>query len=37
MSSPDPRPADHPVAAVGRVGVLLVNLGTPRCANHGGG
>jgi len=26
---PVPRPADHPDVAVGRVGVLLVNLGTP--------
>lgn len=25
----DPRPADHPAVAFGRVGVLLVNLGTP--------
>ena len=23
------RPADHPVVALGRLGVLLVNLGTP--------
>jgi protoporphyrin/coproporphyrin ferrochelatase len=26
------RPADHPVASIGRVGVLLVNLGTPQAA-----
>lgn len=33
MNDPSPapaiRPADHPAAPVGRVGVLLVNLGTP--------
>ncbi|MBV5263658.1 ferrochelatase [Pinisolibacter aquiterrae] len=27
--SPSPRPADHPAVESGRVGVLLVNLGTP--------
>lgn len=29
IASPLPVPADHPVAASGRIGVLLVNLGTP--------
>lgn len=36
MTAPHPaaqfRPADHPAAPVGRVGVLLVNLGTPDAA-----
>ena len=27
--APTPRPADHPAVRVGRVGVLLVNLGSP--------
>ena len=27
------RPADHPAVASGRIGVLLVNLGTPDAAN----
>jgi ferrochelatase len=28
-AAPDHRPADHPPVAAGRIGVLLVNLGTP--------
>jgi ferrochelatase len=30
----DPRPAGHPVAASGRIGVLLVNLGTPDATDY---
>lgn len=29
VTAPGPRPSDHPPVAFGRVGVLLVNLGTP--------
>ena len=29
ITNPDQRPADHPAVAVGKLGVLLVNLGTP--------
>lgn len=29
MPQPSPRPADHPEVRTGRVGILLVNLGTP--------
>ncbi len=28
-SQPDQRPADHPSATSGKIGVLLANLGTP--------
>jgi protoporphyrin/coproporphyrin ferrochelatase len=30
----DPRPGGHPPAASGRVGVLIVNLGTPEGADY---
>ena len=30
----DARPADHPPAAAGRIGVLLVNLGTPDATDY---
>ena len=29
-----PRPADHPPVASGRVGVLIVNLGTPEGTDY---
>jgi ferrochelatase len=29
-----PRPADHPPAAAGRIGVLLINLGTPDATDY---
>ncbi|MCF3935554.1 ferrochelatase [Acuticoccus sp. M5D2P5] len=29
-----PRPADHPAAPFGRIGVLLVNLGTPEATDY---
>ncbi|MEC9343005.1 MAG: ferrochelatase [Pseudomonadota bacterium] len=29
MNAPDPRPKDHPDVKFGKIGVLLVNLGTP--------
>ncbi len=32
--SPDPRPASHPPVAFGRVGVLIVNLGTPDATDY---
>ena len=31
---PAPRPADHPPVAAGRIGVLLVNLGTPDATDY---
>src|SRR5438067_4332494 len=34
MSMPDARPADHPPVAAGRIGVLLVNLGTPDATDY---
>src|SRR3954449_13082616 len=34
MSMPDARPADHPPVARGRIGVLLVNLGTPDATDY---
>src|SRR3954463_14492541 len=34
MSMPDTRPADHPPIAAGRIGVLLVNLGTPDATDY---
>jgi ferrochelatase len=34
MSMPDTRPADHPPVAAGRIGVLLVNLGTPDATDY---
>ncbi len=35
VNVPDsPRPADHPDAACGRIGVLLVNLGTPEATDY---
>src|SRR5436853_2391141 len=34
VSMPDARPADHPVVAAGRIGVLLVNLGTPDATDY---
>src|SRR5436853_3170857 len=34
MSMPDTRPADHPRIAAGRIGVLLVNLGTPDATDY---
>src|ERR1700755_3504482 len=30
----DPRPAGHPAAKHGRIGVLLVNLGTPEATDY---
>jgi protoporphyrin/coproporphyrin ferrochelatase len=33
--APDPRPSDHPPIESGRVGVLLVNLGTPDATDAG--
>src|SRR5215213_11149188 len=34
MTMPDVRPADHPPVAAGRIGVLLVNLGTPDATDY---
>src|SRR3954465_7694247 len=36
LQNPDlaARPADHPPVAVGRIGVLLVNLGTPDATDY---
>src|SRR5947209_6868891 len=34
VSMPDARPADHRKAAAGRIGVLLVNLGTPDATDY---
>src|SRR5439155_7720897 len=34
MSMPDMRPPDHPPVAAGRIGVLLVNLGTPDATDY---
>jgi ferrochelatase len=34
-AGPAPRPADHPAAQIGRVGVLVVNLGTPDAPTYG--
>src|SRR3954462_173855 len=34
MSMPDVRPADHPPVAAGRIGVLIVNLGTPDATDY---
>src|SRR3954462_671065 len=34
MSMPDTRPADHPPVAVGGIGVLIVNLGTPDATDY---
>src|SRR5437660_8967120 len=34
MSLPDTRPAPHPPVAAGRIGVLLVNLGTPDVTDY---
>src|SRR5947209_10256417 len=34
MSVPETRPADHRKAAAGRIGVLLVNLGTPDATDY---
>src|SRR5947209_9332104 len=34
MSLPDTRPAPHPPVAAGRIGVLLVNLGTPDATDY---
>jgi protoporphyrin/coproporphyrin ferrochelatase len=31
---PDPRPADHPPVKSGRIGVLLMNLGTPEATDY---
>src|SRR5256714_4595934 len=33
-SIPDARPADHPPLTAGRIGVLLVNLGTPDAPDY---
>jgi ferrochelatase len=33
-TSAGPRPADHPPVATGRIGVLLVNLGTPDATDY---
>src|SRR5437764_6751865 len=33
-TQPATRPADHPAAASGRIGVLLVNLGTPDATDY---
>ncbi|MCE1238184.1 MAG: ferrochelatase [Hyphomicrobiales bacterium] len=33
-AAPSRRPADHPAVATGRVGVLLVNLGTPDATDY---
>jgi protoporphyrin/coproporphyrin ferrochelatase len=34
FSAADPRPKDHPAIAHGRIGVLLVNLGTPEATDY---
>src|SRR5437763_5146684 len=34
MNTSDARPADHPPVAAGRIGVLLVNLGTPDATDY---
>src|SRR3954471_18409752 len=34
LASSDLRPADHPSVASGRLGVLLVNLGTPDATDY---
>src|SRR3954451_13494209 len=34
MNMSDARPADHPPVAAGRIGVLLVNLGTPDATDY---
>src|SRR5438876_1009456 len=34
MSASDARPAEHPPVAVGRIGVLIVNLGTPDATDY---
>ena len=34
MTSAAPYPADHPAVAVGRIGVLIVNLGTPDATDY---
>jgi protoporphyrin/coproporphyrin ferrochelatase len=34
FSAVDPRPADHPAVAHRRIGVLLVNLGTPEATDY---
>src|SRR5437763_13435538 len=34
MNTSDARPADHRKAAAGRIGVLLVNLGTPDATDY---
>src|SRR3954468_16143074 len=34
LASSDARPADHPPVASGRIGVLLVNLGTPDATDY---
>lgn len=33
-SRPDPRPSEHPPVASGRIGVLLLNLGTPDATDY---
>src|SRR3954465_6218362 len=34
MNTSDARPADHPPVAAGRIGVLIVNLGTPDATDY---
>jgi len=34
LSSEGPRPAGHPKVAVGKIGVLIVNLGTPEATSY---
>jgi ferrochelatase len=34
LTSTSTRPADHPPVAAGRIGVLLVNLGTPDATDY---
>ncbi|MGO4707393.1 ferrochelatase [Microvirga sp. 2MCAF38] len=34
MNAPDAKPTDHPSMKVGRIGVLLLNLGTPEATDY---